>query len=101
MITLDTETQAVLQGLETVLQSVCPSGKCHVVYPRVREVGKNGLQSRRRGDLASAAGQQRHLHHRQSRAATARSVDRPHAGAECGLRLGLSRRASLSPTCRR
>lgn len=56
MITLDTETQAVLQGLETVLQSVCPSGKCHVVYPRVREVGKNGLQSRRRGDLASAAG---------------------------------------------
>lgn len=101
MITLDAETQAVLQGLETVLQSVCHSGKCHLVRPRVREVGKNGLQSRRRGDLAPAAEQQRHLHRRQGRAATAGPVDRPHAGAERGFWLGFSRRASPSPTCRR
>lgn len=64
MITLDEETQAVLQGLEAILQSVCLGAEWHVVCPRVHEVGKNGLQSRRRGDAATAAEQQRHSHHR-------------------------------------
>lgn len=57
MITLDAETQAVLQGLDAILQNVCLREKCHLVCARVREVGKDGVRSRRGGDAAAAPGQ--------------------------------------------